>query len=161
MKKWRKRVLPPFSVQSKKTKVKKPRNSEENDQALINSWKEWFNRLNNNEDAKRDGFGDFPYHFVVYLYNCVRTGQKGKYNPTPSQAKFICDLSGNSKKEAKEFINVKLELGQVHMQGIKRRDNVMLFKRTLVPAKQSKGIITHPYPVLLELKEFVHIEIFK
>ena len=93
------------------------------------------NRLDNNEDAKRSGFGDLPYHVVVYLCNRVRTGLKGKYNPTLGQAEFLPDLSVNAKKEAKELISVKLELRHEHMQGIKRRGNAMLFKLALVPAK--------------------------
>ena len=39
---------------------------------LITSWREWYNRLKNNEDGKCGDFGDFPYHFVVYLCNRVR-----------------------------------------------------------------------------------------
>ena len=76
-----------------------------------------------------------PYHFVVYLCNRVRTGLKGKYNPTLGQAKFLSDLSVNAKKEANEFISVKLELRNEHMQEIKHRGNAMLFKLAFVPAK--------------------------
>ena len=62
------------------------------------------------------------------------------------------------KKEAKEFISVKMDLGYEHMQWIKRKGNTMLFNFVLVHAKQNKGIFTHPNSILLELKDFLQVE---
>ena len=53
-----------------------------------------------------------------------------------------------------------MELSDEHIQGIKRKGNTMLFKRALVPAKHNKEILTHPNPILLELKDFLQIESF-
>ena len=47
-----------------------------------------------------------------------------------------------------------MELSDGHMQVIKRKYNAMLIKREIVPAKQKNEIITHPNPILLELKDF-------
>ena len=66
------------------------------------------------------------------------------YNPTLGQSKFLSDLSVHAKMEAKQFISVKLVLSDKHMQPLKSKGNAMLCKRTLVAAKQNKGIITHP-----------------
>ena len=46
------------------------------------------------------------------------------------------------------------------MQVIKRKCNAMLFQRDFFPAKQKNKIITHPNPILLELKDFLQIENF-
>ena len=67
--------LPSISARSSKIKVKKVITNEGNDRELMISWRKWFDYLKNNEDGK---CGDLPYHFVVYLCNCVRTGLNGK-----------------------------------------------------------------------------------
>ena len=150
-----KRRLP--SISSRSSKKSKKVDTNEKKINLITSWREWYDRLKNNEDGKRGEFGDFPCHFVVYLYNRVRTGLKGMYNPVLGPSKFLSDLSENEKMEAKQLIFVKLVLNNEHMQPINRKVDAMLFQRTLVPDKQNKGIIIHTRPILLKLKGFLQI----
>ena len=63
----RKNVIYLQFLQGQIKKGKEVSTNEGNDRELIINWRECFDRHNKNEDGKRGGFGDLPYHFVVYL----------------------------------------------------------------------------------------------